>query len=67
MSWERVVPFLSLLKYSLALMEMKMVLAALALSFEIEFADAPRNPLDDIWSQIDPLRLKVEARNQKRN
>jgi hypothetical protein len=43
-------------------MEMKMVLAALALSFEIELADAPRNPLDDIWSQVDPLRLKVQAR-----
>lgn len=49
----------------LATMELKMLLAALALHFEVEFDDAPPNPLDDIWSQIDPLKLKVMASRRR--
>lgn len=36
-----------------------MVLAALAWQFDIELADGPCDPFDDLWGQIDPLRLKL--------
>ena len=48
---------------SLARVEMKMMLAALALEFEMELADPNYDPLSDIWSQLGPINIKIEKRS----
>jgi cytochrome P450 len=46
----------------LAMMELKMLLAAIILQFDVEWADKLQDPLADIWSQIDPMHLRLRRR-----
>jgi len=46
----------------LAIMELKMLLAAVVLHFDVEWADDCQDPLADIWSQVDPVHLRLRRR-----
>ena len=43
-------------------MELKMLMCAIILSFDMEWADACQDPMADIWSQVDPVHLKLHRR-----
>jgi len=43
-------------------MELKMLLAAIILHFDVEWADENQDPLADIWSQVDPVHLRLRVR-----
>jgi hypothetical protein len=49
-------------KGRLAMMELKMLLAAIILQFDVEWADKCKDPMADIWSQIDPMHLTLRRR-----
>jgi len=53
---------ISRLTLRLAIMELKMLLAAVILHFDVEWADENQDPLADIWSQVDPVHLRLRVR-----
>jgi cytochrome P450 len=44
---------------SLAILEMKMIFSGILLKFDLDFAGEPIDPLDDFWSQISPLHVRI--------
>jgi len=44
---------------SLAVLEMKMVFAGILLKYDLDFADGPMDPMDDLWAQVTPLKLRI--------
>jgi hypothetical protein len=44
---------------SLAILEMKMIFAGILLKFDLDFAGERIDPLDDFWSQISPLNVRI--------
>jgi hypothetical protein len=46
----------------LTMMELKMLLAGIILQFDVEWADKCKDPMADIWSQIDPMHLRLRRR-----
>jgi len=46
----------------LAIMEVKMLMAAIILHFDVEWADENQDPLADLWSQVDPVHLRLRVR-----
>lgn len=43
----------------LAIMELKMLLVGIILRFEVEWADECKDPMADLWSQVDPVHLRL--------
>jgi hypothetical protein len=62
MPGKMVSPLISRLTLRLAIMEVKMLMAAIILHFDVEWADENQDPLADIWSQVDPVHLKLRVR-----
>jgi cytochrome P450 len=44
---------------SLAILEMKMIFSGILLTFDLDFAGQRVDPLDDFWSQISPLHVRI--------
>ena len=43
-------------------MELKMLLAAIILHFDLEWLDQRQDPMEDLWSQVDPVHLRLHPR-----
>ena len=43
-------------------MELKMLLSAIILHFDVEWTDDCKDPMADIWSQVDPMHLRLRPR-----
>jgi len=43
-------------------MELKMLLSAIILHFDVEWADECQDPMADFWSQVDPVHLRLHRR-----
>jgi cytochrome P450 len=45
----------------LAIMELKMLLAGIILKFDVEWVDECKDPMADLWSQVDPVHLRLQV------
>ena len=43
-------------------MELKMLLSAVILQFDVELVDQCQDPTENLWSRVDPVYLRLHTR-----